>query len=165
MFIPRCGPGTQTERRKKMNNLSKGTKTNGETFIELLGKMRLYMEVPPHMEHDGDDISMRFSREWWERPVGHRRCAQCGEWFEAARKSHIYCPACGEKRRKEAQSRFHNAEPYITYRRVCNRLRARGEDTRELRAKYTALKTKEEKMRFITDMDESTRSGKKEDKE
>ena len=148
-----------------MNNSSKGTKTNGETFIELLGKMRLYMEVPPHPEHDGEDISMRFSSEWWERPVSYRRCAQCGEWFESTRQSHKYCQSCAAKRKRMCADRFHKAEPYITYKRVYNRLRARGEDTCELRAKYTALKTKEEKMRFITELDKSTRSRKKEDKE
>ena len=165
MFIPRLGPGTQTERREKMNNSSKDTKTNGETFIELLGKMRLYMETPPHFEDDGYDISMRFSREWWNKPVGHRRCAQCGEWFEATRASHKYCAQCGADRKKESQRKFHQSEPDLTYRRVYGRLRARDEDTRELRAKYTALKTKEEKMRFITELDKSTRSRKKEDKE
>ena len=146
-----------------MNNSSKGVKTNGEAFVELLGKMRLYMEVPPHMEHDGDDISMRFSREWWNKPVGHRRCAQCGEWFEATRASHKYCAKCGADRKREAQRMAHQSEPHITYKRVCNRLRARGEDTRELRVKYTALKTKEEKMRFITELDKNTRRRKKDE--
>ena len=81
--------------------------TNGETFIKLLNEMKLYMEKPPFTEPDGYDVLIRFSKEWWDRPQGHKRCQQCGEWFEATRKSHIYCKECGKERKREAQKRWH----------------------------------------------------------
>ena len=140
-----------------MNNSSKGTKTNGETFMELLGKMRLYMETPPHFEQDGYDISMRFSREWWNKPVGHRRCAQCGEWFEAKRMSHIYCEKCAGNRKREAQRKSHNTELHILYKRVYGRMKHRGEDTSKFSEGYKYQKNNEEKMRFVKKWDEKTK--------
>ena len=127
------------------------TKTNGEAFTELLAKMNLYMEAPPHNVATDDYIHMIFSKEWWDEPAGRRRCAKCGEFFDAVRKNHIYCRKCGEERKKASRTRSHNSEPNRTYKLVYNLLRNRGEDTTELRKWWSEHKDIDERTAFINE--------------
>lgn len=140
-----------------MNNSSKDTKTNGEALVSLLRKNKVQMGEPPNIVCDGAEVVISISRAWFDKPLGVRRCAQCGEWFDAKRTSHIYCAKCAGNRKREAQRKSHNTELHILYKRVYGRIKSRGEDTSKFAEGYKGQKNNEEKMLFVKKWDEKTK--------
>lgn len=133
------------------------TKTNGEALVSLLQKNKVQMGEPPNIVCDGAEVVISISRAWFDKPLGVRRCAQCGEWFKAKRVSSKYCERCAKQRKLEAINRHHASEPYYTYHKVVERLRRRGENPNEFISEYKNQINDAEKLRIAKKWDEKTK--------
>ena len=133
-------------------------KTNGEALVSLLQKNKVHLGKPPNIVCDGTEVVISISREWFDKPFGVMRCAQCGEWFEAKRLSSKYCEKCAKRRKLEAINRHHATDPYHTYHKVVERMRhAHREDLDEFRIEYKNQINDAERLRIAKKWDEKTK--------